>query len=298
MTTKNPLNKWNRSLWSNSADITTEVVAVLLGSLLSVARAKARHECASLTRTTQGIRSANNVIRETTIDPMTGKRVTRTNEREDTVPYRGGSGFFNSPRDFQQNDFSVAGDEPRWWSRLKGFFSGDEDQGDYQGSGFIKQNNNHEENRYIKPFDQTPNHFEQRNFGRRMDPFDDFGSINPFRMMREFERMFQDEFDFQDHHSEFSRPQNDDFFGGFFGFGDDPRFSNFNEFRQSPFHHHQNQSSRFFTPDQGSANFYRPNQGPNNLNFPQQEEPRAVVSEPEPQIETAAARAKAKIYDV
>ena len=70
------------------------------------------------TRTIQDIKFENKVIKETSIDPMTGQRVTRTNESEDVTPYKNGNGFFQSPFSYRPSYSGDATDEPRWWSRL------------------------------------------------------------------------------------------------------------------------------------------------------------------------------------
>ena len=81
-------------------------------------QAKARQLFEDLILIIQDIRFANKVIKETSIDPRTGQRVTRTNESEDVTPYRNGSGFFNTKFNSQPDYSGNAADEPRWWSRL------------------------------------------------------------------------------------------------------------------------------------------------------------------------------------
>ena len=127
--------------------------------------------------------------------------------------------------------------------------------------------------------------------------------MSPFKMMREFERMFQDDFDFHQESSG-SRPfrDEDEFIGSFFGRNGDSFFSNENRggFYGSPFNNFEPSRPRFvkqYYPSPGYPNSNFPNN--NNFTPPSQNQNVPETTKPEvPKVDTAASRAKAKIYDV
>lgn len=139
-----------------------------------------------------------------------------------------------------------------------------------------------------------------------MDPFDDFRMSNPFSMLREFERIFEDDLDFHktDEGSFLNTGRDDvDFFKGFFGIDDEfdergrGRFNGdrFPPGRMNGYNANINQP-RFYNPNHpGNSGQFNENIPNKHLN---QTPPQASEPEPEPVVDTAASRANAKVYDV
>lgn len=246
------------------------------------------------------------VFKETRIDPQTGHQYTTTNESEESREISRG-GFFNNFSNFNNlSDSSSAVDEPRWLSRLKGIFSGNDDSSSSStGIGFIEGTTQPK----LSPSNYNNTNQSQRDFesgfGRR-DPFDEFiGVSSPFRMMREIDRLFHDDFDsfYGDSHFKINQDE-DEFFKDMFGFGP-------NTGRNDPFFNFDQNHSRFDSkygsttggiPNHFSSPGYnnypqRPAQNwPDSNNFQNNQSP--PTPEPAPKIETAASKANAKIYDV
>ena len=266
--------------------------------------------------TNPGHQICKKVSTESRIDPRTGQRFVTTNESEEKRELPRG-GFFRGISAPSSN--YTENEEPRWISRLKGIFSGDESASrSSPGSGFMNspeegmfENNKDKFGSYFKP--QEP----RGGFGHR-EQFDDFGMMNPFGIMREFDRMISEEFN-QHRHDEGSfidtSSNEEGFFREFFGLGGSPfdqrddGFSHNAGFRNDfgghigsrfydghPNHYRGQNNSNF-----GSNNYhpnYNNNSGHNNFQAP----PHQFESQPEPvhepKIETAASKANAKVYDV
>ena len=184
----------------------------------------------------------------------------------------------------------------------KGIFSQEDDHNDSPGSGFIKQNNLNTDRNPSNYYPQ--NDYYHHGFEKQRDPFDEIGFMSPFKMMREFERMFENDFDFHQEPSGYrshSRDE-DEFIDGFFGHMGNPFNSAQNRggFFSTPFNEFEPNQPRYaqrFPPPSGYPNSSYPVN--NNFNPPKQHNEPQAVAEPEVQkTDTAASRARAKIYDV
>lgn len=126
---------------------------------------------------------------------------------------------------------------------------------------------------------------QQQNFHPRRDPFDEVPSLNPFRIMREFERMFEDDFDIfpGGETGEFGRHRGGDgFFDDFFGHRTSMRPSSYSHTRDPDDEFggfFQNGHSFFSSPHAGPVAFFINDQPNFRGNFEHESQPSQEVGE-------------------